>query len=348
MAKKRRKEDIKKLKARRKKRSFFVKIINSFIAVVSISALILFIVVFIGKISELDKTTFDNVLSKIFTNLDKNEVLKSTGSLGSGVIDDYLPFDTDNNELLFKICLISDIHEDEENLKKALEKISLLGCDRLFVLGDLTNYGDIESLKKIRDVLNSSGVEYYALPGDHDIADSLSPENFNEVFGINYHIMEYKGQTFLLIDNSANYTEIGSIQMSWIEKNIGDADFVVMSQPLYTEGLNPPFVSIYMGRLLSQSDDDTLRKKQQYVKEQGELLLDIIRKNDNIKAIIAGDHHRSSEIEDSVRESLHHYVVGAVTSTVNDYPQAAIQSPRFSTLSVYEEGKYIMEDVLID
>jgi hypothetical protein len=348
MAKRKRKEDKKKTKKRYKRKSIFFKILNSFIAVVSISALILFVVVFIGRISELDKTTINGILSKIFTSIESESILKEGGLVGDRVIGSYLDFDQINNELLFKICIVSDIHQDEENLIKTIQKIKESGCEKLFVLGDLTNYGDMDSLKNIRDILNTSGLEYYAIPGDHDIADSLSPENFNEVFGINYHIMEYKGVGFLLIDNSANYTEIGNIQMSWIEEHIDGVDFVVMAQPLFTEGLNPPFDVTYMGSLLNPPEDYSLRKKQQFVKEQRQFLLDIIRKRENIKAIIAGDHHRSSELEDPSRKGLYHYVVGAVTSTVNDFPQSAIQTPRFSVLSVYDEGKYSIEDVLID
>lgn len=348
MSKKKKKEDKIKIRRRKRTRSVLSGIFNSFIAVVSISALILFIIVLIGKMSEVDKSAFNNVSSKLFTNFNKNEV----GGDGNLIVDPDVPiiyFDRDgNNELLFKICIMSDIHNDKENLAKSIIMIKETGCEKLFVLGDLTDYGDVESLKDIRSILDSSGIEYYAIPGDHDIADSLSAENFNKVFGIDYHIMEYEGVVFLLIDNSANFTEIGNIQMSWIEDNIGNADFVVMSQPLFTEGLNPPFSSTYMGSMPSAPESDDIREKQQYVKEQRDFLLDLIRKNDNVRATIAGDHHRSSDLSDPVRSELFHYVVGAVTSTVNDFPQTAIQSSRFSVLSFYKGGSYDLEDILLD
>jgi hypothetical protein len=348
MSRRKKRADKKNTNKRRRKNSFIFKIINSFIAVVAISALILFVVVFIGRISEFDNKTFNNVLSKLFTNFRSDVVLDEGDLINYGPDDNLLPFDVSNNELIFKICIFSDIHEDVENLNKAFKKASGIGCEKLFILGDLTNYGDTDSLKLIREVFDTFGVEYYAIPGDHDIADSLSTENFNMVFGVNYHMLEYKGVGFLLIDNSANFTEIGSIQMSWGDKNIGSVDFVVLSQPLFTEGSNPPFNSTYMGSMLNSPEDDEMREKQGYVRKQGELLLDMIRKNKNIRAIIAGDHHRSSKIDDSVRSDLTHYVVGAITSTFNDYPQAAVQTSRFSVLSLYEEKKYVIEDVLVD
>jgi len=160
--------------------------------------------------------------------------------------------------------------------------------------------------------------------------------------------MEYEGVRFMLIDNSPNFTEISKTQMTWIQNNVGNVDFIVISQPLFTQGLNPPFDVTYMGSMLNTPQDDDIKEKQQLVKNQGQELLDLIRKNKQIKAIFAGEHHRSSKIEDSDRGGLFHYVVGAVTGTVNDLPQSAIQTSRFSVISIYEGKEYSVEDVLID
>jgi len=103
-----------------------------------------------------------------------------------------------------------------------------------------------------------------------------------------------------------------------------------------------------MGSMLNTPQDDSIKEKQQLVRDQGQELLDLIRKNKQIKAVFSGEHHRSSKIEDSERSGLFHYVVGAVTGTVNDLPQSAIQTSRFSVISIYEGGGYYVDDVLID
>lgn len=330
------------------KKPVILKFINSILAVVVISALLLSIIILISKISSTDNIIKNDKMSKIFTLLTKkSENFKNEGN-EDGAWGEVGQQITLNKNLLFKICVISDIHEDLENLEKAGEKIKSSGCSKLFIIGDITNYGDVESLEKIREKLNDIGVEYYAIPGDHDIADSLNSDNFNKVFGINYHIMEYEDVGFMLIDNSPNFTEISKTQMAWIKKNIGNVDFVVLSQPLFTEGLNPPFDITYMGSMLSSPQDYNMKEKQQSVREQGKELLDLIRKNGRIKGVFAGEHHRSSKIEDSEREGLFHYVVGAITGTVKDLPQSAIQTSRFSVLSIYEGGEYSVEDILID
>ena len=331
-----------------RKKPAILNFFNSILAVVVISALLLSIIIVISKISSTDiavkkdvKSKFVTLFSKKTENLENLEISKvAQGDVGeSGLL---------SSSTLFKICIISDIHQDLENLQKVGEKVKSSGCEKLFIIGDLTNYGDVESLKNVRDIVNNFGIEYYAIPGDHDIAESLNADNFNKVFGINYHIMEYEGVRFILIDNSPNFTEISKTQMTWIEKNIGNVDFVILSQPLFTEGLNPPFDVTYMGSMLNTPQDDDIKEKQQLVKNQGRELLDMIRKHKQIKAVFAGEHHRSSKIEDLERSGLFHYVIGAITGTVNDLPQSAIQTSRFSVLTIYEGGDYSVEDVLID
>ena len=331
-----------------RKKPAILKFFNTVLAVIVISALLLGIIIIISKISSTDNVTKSSKMSKIFTLFSSKIQNSENNEIGEVNQEEISGSDFINKSALFRICIISDIHQDLENLKKTGEKIKTSGCDKMFIIGDLTNYGDVESLKNVRDIVNTFGIEYYAIPGDHDIADSLDSDNFNKVFGINYHVMEYEGVRFMLIDNSPNFTEISKTQMTWIQKNIGNVDFIVISQPLFTQGLNPPFDVTYMGSMLNTPQDDDIKEKQQLVKNQGQELLDLIRKNKQIKAIFAGEHHRSSKIEDSDRGGLFHYVVGAVTGTVNDLPQSAIQTSRFSVISIYEGKEYSVEDVLID
>jgi len=343
----------KKRKNKKKKKggkfgSIFGRFFKSIIAVVLISTLILGIFLFVKEISSVDSQGLNGLMSTLFTKIDTNseKAEKMKGVVVSG--ERVLLKNDINEKILFKICLISDIHQDKENLLKALEKVKASECRSIIVIGDLTNYGDIPSLKEIRSILDDAGIDYYAVPGDHDLAESVSVENFNAVFGINYYLMEYADTSFLIVDNSPNFTNISSVQMSWIENNIDKVDFVVLSQPVFTEGLNPPFNNIFMGSTATPPEDSGMIKLQLEVKENGKYLLDLIRKSENVKAVFAGEHHRSSELVDPERSGLTHYVIGAVTGTVNDFPQTAIQTSRFSVLSIYESGGYSIEDILID
>lgn len=353
-----------------KRKSLLTRLIRSVVAVVLLSTLILGITLFIKKVADLDTSNFPGPIRSFLSDknikVDNKEVGFLLGDFAKKLTDKNIGGDLISGTLgrvvdsisgssqgekrstLFKVCIFSDFHEDKVNLLKALGKIENLGCGRLFVLGDLTNFGDIKTLKEIKAELDKSGLEYFVIPGDHDIAQSVGPENFIKVFGKDYQAVEYIGINFLLIDNSANFTVIDPRQMAWIENNIGNTDFILLSQPLFTNGLNLPFNTIFMGSTRTPPESSDLKEKQQAVADQGRGLLDLIRRAESVKAVVSGEHHISSELVDSARASLKHYVVGAVTSVVNEYPQSIIQSSRFSVLTVYEDGSYSMEDVLVE
>ncbi len=333
-----------------KKSSFFgplfSKIFGSIIPIVSISALILAIVVLISNLQDPSKSILNRLTSTLFTLFNKNGTVGVVGGGGGHESENFNEYSVEKEEIL-RICIIADIHQDIENLNKALVGVKNSECSHMFVIGDLTNYGDVPSLKEVRDVLSGAGLEYYVIPGDHDLADSSGPLNFKKVFGENYKSVGLTGIKFVFIDNSANFTVINDSQMSWIKDRVEGADFVVMAQPLFVEGLKPPFSSTYMGSMLNVPESDALKKKQQDVLKQGEDLLGIIRKS-SVLATISAEHHRSSKLQDPVRGNLTHYVIGAVTSVVNDFPQSAIQTSRFSILKIYEDKSYLIEDITLD
>jgi hypothetical protein len=103
-----------------------------------------------------------------------------------------------------------------------------------------------------------------------------------------------------------------------------------------------------MGSSSTEPASEELMSKQETVRDQGTAILALIRSENNVKAIFAGEHHKSSELTDPSRSSLKHYVVGAVSNTVNDYPQNIIQTSRFSLLSVFEDRTYQVDDVVLN
>lgn len=233
-------------------------------------------------------------------------------------------------------------------MENAFHKISQDDdIEYLFLLGDLTGYGDTQSLSKIKEMLDSTGMTYYAIPGDHDLTESLGFTNFTQVFENNMHKIKVEDITFLMLDNSANFTEILSSDMTWFKNNVGSADFVFLSQPLYTEELNSPFSSLYMGSTLEKPEDEDMLERQSRVLAQRDELLKEIRESE-IKAVVAGDHHKSSDQEDPEDADLSHHVVGAISGTVNELPQTLLQSPRFSVMTVFDDSTYELEEVLLD
>lgn len=356
-----------------KRKSFFFRFVRFVVSVVVISALLLGITLLVGEVSNLDQSKISGITGSaqdalqgkninineksltsfvdgLISNIKMPDLSFKTlfGKLVRNVATKVVSTETAKKNELFDTCILADIHEDFANLSKALIKAKSLSCSKIFVIGDLTNYGDVTTLKDVKMALDGSGLQYYVIPGDHDLAQSVNSDNFKKVFGDTYRMVDLSGVEFMMLDNSPNYTIMDPKQVLWFETNISTADYVILSQPLYVEGLNPPFNTIYMGSTRNPPTDAALIKKQEAVKDQGKQILDLIEKNTNVKAVFAGEHHRSSELTDPVRSSLKHIVIGAVSSTVDTYPQSVIQTSRFSLLRIYEEKSYSIEDIVLD
>ena len=353
-----------------KKRVVFFRFVRSIIAITILSSLILVITLVVKETESLTPEKIGKIttplLARLRIKVSEEEVSKFAGNLaqrfsntnlssgnpsGDGVIEGdstSIFASNDNKNKIFSIAILADVQQDFINLEKALNLIGQDNYSKIFILGDMTDYGDKEALSTVKESIDTFGFEYYAIPGDHDIAESLDTSNFNSVFGNNHYLIEVLGKRFLLLDNSANYTPIEPSLISWFEESIKGVDFVVLSQPLYVEGLNPPFNSIYMGSTQIPPTSEDLKDKQEAVRDQGKSILELIRKEKSVKAIFAGDHHKSSEIIDPIRDTLTHYTVGAVSSTVREYPQSLIQTSRFSKLVVFEDGSYDVSDVILD
>lgn len=356
-----------------KRKTFFFRFLRFLVSVVVISALLLGISALVREASTFDLGRLSGITSDAQNTLSSSSVASGGGDINAiinGIVSKIkipdLSFktlfgklvreaakkvvstDTTEKKVLLHVCILADIHQDTENLSKVLNKSKDLGCAKFLIIGDITNYGDIDSLRGVKSSLDLFGAEYYVIPGDHDLAQSVSVDNFIKVFGQDYQLVDISGVKFLMLDNSANYTLMDSKQIAWLNSNILNADYVLLSQPLYVEGLNAPFNQIFMGSTRTPPTEQNLIEKQQAVKEQGKFLLALIEKTGGIKAVFAGEHHRSNELADPVRADLKHHVIGAVSSTVDIYPQSVIQTSRFSLLKIFEDKTYSIEDVTID
>ena len=232
------------------------------------------------------------------------------------------------DEVLIKLAVMSDTHNDFENLRSALSDAKDKGISNVFFLGDFTELGLIEDLEDAKEIMDDGGIDYLAIPGDHDLWKTVGPENFLIVFKENKHSVTLNGVKFVLLDNSANYTLIDDETLSWFEKEVADADFVFLSQPLYH-----PTLQVVMGTVNGEVQEE--------VKAQAGQLLTMIRSSD-VRAIIAGDQHASSSNDDPEKSGLRHIVVGALTDDRN------LQSPRYSVLDIYLDMDFDIKDVVLE
>lgn len=246
------------------------------------------------------------------------------------------PPETTIAKLSFKFLLIADSHSDNLNLQKALDQAKQQFPDIEFIigLGDYTTVGTINELEKTKKTLDSVGIRYFLIPGDHDLWDcrnrELVPtECFKQVFGPAYQSFTFNNFKFLLLDNSDNYTGFDSNQRKWITEEI---------EKTKNEGVKGVFVFVHIP-LYHPSSDHVMGRVEKSLKSQAkELMFEL--KEAGVKKVLAGDIHFFSEYSEPVT-GLSMGTAGAVTIERN--PQA----PRFAVVSVFEDGIIKVEDVEI-
>ena len=325
----------------------FGKLIRPVISVIVLTALVLGIALFVKEVSTLSYKKVISISSPLLARagLSSDKVGEVAGEFIRRVSDtdisiDVKPEDKDKTDEsspksnsdretspILTVAIFADSHSDNINLLKAVSKTKEMSIDTIFHLGDHTDLGVIDKLEEVKGILDQSGLKYYTIPGDRDLWQSVGIDNYKQVFGDNFHSITLKGMKFIMLDNSANYTTVDSKLMLWFSKEVEDADFVLLSQPLY----HPTF-----NKVMGVVDGEVIAK----VKEQAQEILNLIRQS-KVKAIISGDQHSASINPDIQNPTLSHIVVGAITSDRN------LQSPRFSVLRVYADGNYKIEDILL-
>lgn len=236
----------------------------------------------------------------------------------------------------FKFVLVADSHNDNRNLRKALTQAKQNFPDLKFIvgLGDYTDVGTLDELKKAKDEFDLTGLRYFLIPGDHDLWDGrdkgFSPiSNFNQMFGPTYQSFIFNQFKFILINNADNYIGIDNNQQNWIseelEKSKEEATkgiFVFIHEPIYH-----PSSEHIMGLVEAK------------LKLQAKSLIYQL-KAAGIKKLFAGDIHYFSEYEEP-ETKLPMVTVGAAGLERNP------QVPRFAVVTIFDDGSSRVEDVEI-
>ena len=338
-----------------KDRGIISRLFRSLFAIVILSGMAFGIALSVNKISTLDAQTFVSLTSPVLSRLGLSE--EKTGEVAGEFIERVsetgvrTSFDSENlgggstaidvldteSTVAAKVALITDSGGEVDTLTQALTLAKNNDVDYVFHLGDLTQWGDVDSLAETKNILDESSLKYFAIPGDHDLAQSETLygtgglENFKKVFGANYHRIKVGGVVFVMLDTSANRTPLDESRMLWARQNIPEADFVLVSQPLYHP--QPTELMSIMGLVKGEVLPD--------IKAQADTLLSLIR-NSNVQAVFAGDHHMSSISTDAINADLTHYVVGACAKERN------VQTfPRFDILTVYEDLTFDVDEIVL-
>jgi len=119
---------------------------------------------------------------------------------------------------ILRVALVSDSHNENDLLAKALSQAEGEGVNFVIGLGDYTNTGTAEELQAAKKVFDESKLNYFVTAGDHDLWDSRNEgeealANFKQVFGQSSQIIDRENVLFVILDNSDIYLGIDS--KSW-------------------------------------------------------------------------------------------------------------------------------------
>ncbi len=241
---------------------------------------------------------------------------------------------------IYKISLISDTHENSEIFLKLQESLSKENPSLLLHLGDVTNYGTKDSFKTAKADLNTLNIKYYVFPGDHDIAETSSLENFNSFFSFP-KTLEFSEFSILYIPNFYNFTPLSDEDFDFVISNINSSEIIISSQPIFVNEDNI-FFNKFMGSEAA-FENLTLTQSQNLTKYNNQRIriLDEIRKTSVPKFIISGDHHRSSNFYDPINPQVSYHILGSLAKYIefgnSKILQTSLQSNRYSILEVYKE-----------
>lgn len=211
-----------------------------------------------------------------------------------------------------KFALMSDVHSDTANLKKALDKAKSDGSQFVIITGDLTMEGTEDELTAIKAILDRQSLPYYVIPGNHDTWESHRKNTayFRQVFGDEFYSFPKGNFEFIFLSNAdyqKGYTKVEnrtlSNQKTWLLNKLPDCLKITCLVFLHMP-LNHPRSDHIMG------ENDLV------MAEEREELKALLIKN-KATELFAGHLHYP---HDYTLDGLHTTIIGALTGSSPSQP----------------------------
>lgn len=246
---------------------------------------------------------------------------------------------SDNYNLSFAV--IGDPEGDVANLKKVGVILKEKGIKYVILVGDLTSSGTEKQFQAVKMALDSWGITYLTIPGNHDLwagrdwcqknpSDNCSNTAiFEKYFGQNFGDKTLNDYNFFLIDNSDENLGLGEYQLDWLRSELLEVRskyFGFFHIPLYHPESNKYYV---MG-----SENEAIKK-------QAEELLDKFCQNPPL-ALFFGHLHRSRQYEyDCANGNKLKMINAGSLNTKRNW-----QLPRFMKVDIKEQRLNVEEIVV--
>lgn len=122
----------------------------------------------------------------------------------------------------FRFIVCGDPQNNYEVFNKVLEAAK--GVDFLIIAGDLTGSGTKTEFSNFVQVMKDSGVKYYCVPGNHDVAVSPVTGNYTTYLGAPHQSFDFQNSHFILIDDSTPDQGFYPAEQQWAKADLAAAD----------------------------------------------------------------------------------------------------------------------------
>lgn len=124
-----------------------------------------------------------------------------------------------NQRFSFIVC--GDPQNNYEVFDRILAAARSVDC--LIIAGDLTGSGTPTEFENFLSVVRESGVRYYCVPGNHDVASGGVDEIYSRFLGAPYQSFDHKNCHFILLDNSDPARGFYAAQREWAKADLANA-----------------------------------------------------------------------------------------------------------------------------
>ena len=91
----------------------------------------------------------------------------------------------------------------------------------LVIVGDLTTGKGLEEMQGMKDFLDSTGMEYFAIPGDNDMPTG-DPSVFQAVFGPDHYSVEVQDSRLVFLNDAERGVGCSQEQLAWLRGEVSD------------------------------------------------------------------------------------------------------------------------------
>ena len=122
------------------------------------------------------------------------------------------------SETHFQFIVCGDPQNEYQIFDKILEAAK--SVDFLIIAGDVTGSGTPTEFQNFLSKMKGSGVRYYCVPGNHDVASGPVDEVYRAYIGPPHQAFDYQNCHFVLIDNSTPSLGFYPQEQQWVKEDL--------------------------------------------------------------------------------------------------------------------------------